>query len=95
MTDTAVNAAEGRAQPAASAGPGQRGEFLAGREILAGRRAADRIGPVRLLRPGGAGQAEVLGLARARCDRRLRAFLIDIVLRRVPDVVVSLTARDW
>jgi primary-amine oxidase len=93
MTDTAVNSAEvSGAGPVHPLEPVSASEFLAGREILAGAgllTGSTRFAYYGLDEPS---KSDVLGLAEGRtCDRRLRAFLIDVSTGDSADVVVSLS----
>jgi len=95
MTDTAVGRTEtAGALPAHPLDPATAGEFLAGRQILAD---AGLLGKTVRFAYYGLDEPpkdEVLGAAGGRLpDRRLRAFLIDVVTGRSSDVVVSLTSR--
>ncbi len=93
MTDTAVNSAEvSGGGPVHPLEPVSAREFLAGREILAGAgllTGSTRFAYYGLDEPS---KSDVLGLAEGRtCDRRLRAFLIDVSTGDSADVVVSLS----
>jgi primary-amine oxidase len=93
MTDTAVNSAEvSGSGPVHPLEPVSAQEFLAGREILAGAgllTGSTRFAYYGLDEPS---KSDVLGLAAGRtCDRRLRAFLIDVSTGDSADVVVSLS----
>jgi hypothetical protein len=96
MTDTAVRPLGRGVQLAsrASARPGHRGRVPGGSGHHGGRRAADRHGPVRLLRAGGAPQGRRAGREPRTADRRLRAFLVNTGTGESTDVVVSLTHHE-
>src|SRR4249919_3815522 len=92
MTDTATRLAEARGSlPAHPLDPARPEEYLAGREILA---AAGLLGAaVRFAYYGLEEPPKADVLAGGRPDRRLRAFLIDVVTGESADVVLSLTRR--
>lgn len=95
MTDTAVRSAEVPGPvPAHPLDPVSAEEFLAGRQILAGAGVlteTTRFAYYGLAEPP---KDEVLAAADGGVpDRRLRAFLIDVVSGESADVVVSLTHR--
>jgi primary-amine oxidase len=95
MTDTAAKP-DGVAGlvPVHPLAPASGPEFLAGRRILADAGLVGdttRFAYFGLEEPA---KGEVLGAAEGRaCDRRLRAFLIDVASGESADVVVSLTGR--
>src|SRR5216683_4167637 len=93
MTDTAVNSAEvSGASPAHPLDQADAQEYLAGRQILADAgllTGSTRFAYYGLEEPP---KPDVLAHAEGRpCDRRLRAFLIDVSTGESADVVVSLT----
>jgi primary-amine oxidase len=95
MTDTAMGRAETAGSlPAHPLDPASAGEFLAGRRILAD---AGLLGKTVRFAYYGLDEPpkdEVLGAtAGPPPDRRLRAFLIDVVTGRSTDVVISLTSH--
>jgi primary-amine oxidase len=107
MTDTATRLAEARGSlPAHPLDPARPEEYLAGREILAAAALlgdAVRFAYYGLEEPpkedvlagpdGGTGPRFAPGTGGPMPDRRLRAFLIDVVTGESADVVLSLTQR--
>ena len=107
MTDTATRLAEARGSlPAHPLDPARPEEYLAGREILAAAGLlgdAVRFAYYGLEEPpkedvlagpdGGTGPHFAPGTGGPMPDRRLRAFLIDVVTGESADVVLSLTQR--
>jgi primary-amine oxidase len=98
MTDTAISAEHAPgAVPAHPLSPATAAEYLAGRQVLTD--AGLLTGPVRFAYYGLAEppKDEVLAAraepGRPAPDRRLRAFLVDVVTGESSDVVLSLTDR--
>jgi primary-amine oxidase len=94
MTDTATAPGqETSAEPAHPLDPATAEEFLAGRQVLAGAGLLGesvRFAYYGLEEPP---KGEVMG-GSAHCDRRLRAFLIDVSTGESADVVISLGRHE-